>query len=79
MSQLSIEEVVVKSLHEIIDTTNVNSKTNLLELGMDSMNFIRLVVQLEDEFDIEIPDEEIFLDNFSDIEKICQLVARFIR
>ena len=47
----------------------------LAELGLDSTAILSLVVGLEDEFDIEIPDREINPDNFGKVDGICRYVA----
>jgi D-alanine--poly(phosphoribitol) ligase subunit 2 len=39
--------------------------TNLLDQGIDSVNFIKLIVSIESKFNIAIPDEELLFENFS--------------
>ena len=46
--QLDVEEDAIKETSSITD-----------DLGADSLDVVDLVMALEDEFDIEIPDEEI--------------------
>ena len=41
-----------------IDTAEMSSDSNILDdLGADSLDVVELVMTLEDEFDIEVPDE----------------------
>ena len=43
-----------------IETDEVNENTDIVaDLGADSLDVVDLVMTLEDEFDIEIPDEDI--------------------
>ncbi len=70
------EEVIMKCLKSVLNDIEFSKEDNLLELGIDSMTFIRLVVEIEDEFDIEIEDEEIILENFESFSSIVQLVER---
>ena len=43
-----------------IKTNKVNENTDIVaDLGADSLDVVDLVMTLEDEFDIEIPDEDI--------------------
>ena len=42
-----------------INTDNVTSKTKLNKLGMNSLVLVELVCAIEEEFEIEIPNEEI--------------------
>lgn len=48
MEQLDVEESVVTMEAAILE-----------DLGADSLDIVDLVMSLEDEFDMEIPDEEI--------------------
>ena len=48
MEQLDVEESVVTMEAAILD-----------DLGADALDIVDLVMSLEDEFDMEIPDEEI--------------------
>ncbi len=42
------------------DSIIVTEETNLqLDLGLDSLELVNLAVEVEDEFDIEIPDRDI--------------------
>lgn len=57
-----IFEKVAAILAEQLDAEeeNITLETNLVEdLGADSLDVVDLVMTLEDEFDMEIPDEDI--------------------
>lgn len=40
-----------------IDRSRVNTETSLGDLGADELDFVELVMELEEHFDISIPDE----------------------
>ena len=43
-----------------VDAETVTAETNIMEdLGADSLDVVDMLMSLEDEFDVEIPDEEI--------------------
>ena len=43
-----------------LDEDNITLETNLLDdLGADSLDVVDLVMSIEDEFEMEVPDEEI--------------------
>ena len=44
-------------------------------LGMDSIIFISVVIALEEEFDIEIPDEKLSLNEMNTIAKIMDVIS----
>mgnify|MGYP005768010973 FL=1 len=79
-------EIKVKIL-EILSILFQNSgvDTDVLEyvdliddLGMDSVNFISLIVVLEAEFDIQIPDEWLLMDKFRECSSILSAVEELI-
>ena len=61
MSKDSIEERVVKIVCDQMGTTpdKVTKETSFInDLGADSLDTVELVMELEDEFEISIPDED---------------------
>ena len=44
------------------------------DLGMDSITFITIVVEIEAHFDIEVPDEMLVLENFKSVDNIVSIV-----
>ena len=52
-----VKEIIVDQLG--VDEKQVNSEASFIDdLGADSLDTVELVMSLEEEFDIEIPDEE---------------------
>lgn len=70
---------IIACLEDIVPAqVQVDRGTDLLKLGINSMTFIRLVVALEETFEIEIDDESIYLDNFKSVENIYRLVEPYV-
>lgn len=44
------------------------------DLGMDSVTFISIVVEVEAHFNIEVPDDMLLLENFKRVEDIVSIV-----
>ena len=58
----SVEHVVVGIIAEVLGHRRKNIKTDSAiekELGADSFDIVEIIMQIEDRFKIEIPDEEI--------------------
>lgn len=73
-----IQEKILKIVNESIEDTEINLdqlETDLSELGMDSLTFIRIVVTLEEEFDIEVPDEFLLISEMNTIQKIIKIIS----
>jgi acyl carrier protein len=52
-----IEKIVADVLN--IDPSTVKDEHNLVEdLGADSLNIVELVMQIEEQYEIEVPDED---------------------
>lgn len=51
-----------------------DQKGNLELQDIDSVQFISLVIDLEQEFNISIPDELLLLDNFQKVDSIENLI-----
>ena len=75
------EDVIDKVLQIIncnMENTELSAKQieeDLSILGMDSIAFIHIVVALEEEFDIEIPDEYLLLTEMNTISKIAEVIS----
>jgi acyl carrier protein len=66
------------------DTLHISDETRLVEdLGFDSLSMITFIIELEHEFDVEIPTQEMKMENFETVEKtiyfLCNLKGDEIR
>ena len=64
-----------KEDEDMIEIDNTQLDDDLVELGVDSITFIRIVVELEELFEIEIPDEKLLITEMGTIYKIVEVVA----
>lgn len=74
MDKKEIEELVRKSLETILNIDNIDENESLLDIGLDSLNTVRLVVMLEEIFDITIEIEKLVEENFRTINIIVDLI-----
>ncbi len=78
MDKKTIEE----KINRIFETNGLYSdddlKENELLRTIDSLNFISLIVEIESEFNIGIPDDLLFLSNFQTKEQIIEIVYKLI-
>lgn len=69
---------VLQILSENIENCEIapgQKDEDLVALGMDSIIFIRVVVALEEAFDIEIPDEKLLLTEMNTISKMTEVIS----
>lgn len=73
-----ILDKVLKVLNANLENTEITSEQideDLSALGMDSITFIRVIVALEEAFDIEIPDEYLLLTEMNTISKMTNVIS----
>lgn len=52
----------------------IEKSENLQDYGMDSISAIKIVVEIEEEFDFEFADEDLVIENFATIENVVNYV-----
>lgn len=68
---------IIKEIDNTIAIKGIDEKTNLItDFGFDSITIIHLVLEIEDEFQIDINTEDLILDNLADISKLLQLIHK---
>ena len=45
------------------------------DMGMDSITFISIVVEVEAYFDIEVPDDMLLMNNFKKVDNIVNIIV----
>jgi acyl carrier protein len=69
-----IISIIKETLPTITDSDNIDEDNNLQNFGLDSLRCVELVIALEDYFKIEIPEEKLSINNFSNLQDILLLV-----
>lgn len=62
-----LKQCLIKILKKRVDAKQIMLDSNLFDIGLDSVNFIQFVVEIEREFSIEIEDENLHIDAFENI------------
>jgi acyl carrier protein len=78
----STGERVVTVVRRLVDeraiTRPFSTDDTLTEVGLTSLDAVKLVLLVEDEFNIEIPLSELTVANFRSIATISRLVSRLV-
>lgn len=69
-----IKNIIVRQLGIDENETELLPDTNLQNIGMDSIKFIKLIVEIEGEFDIEYPDDKLLVAESGTLERIVAVV-----
>lgn len=79
---LSTDERIVTVVQSLFKqrsiSREIHSDDNLIEVGLTSLDTVKLVLLVEDEFDLTLPLSEITPANFRSIAAISRLVARLL-
>lgn len=76
---MDIREKIGKILYNMGFSIDSENDVNLLEYGIDSLQFIEFVVSIEEEFDIVIPDEALLMDNISSLNGFITYIESIIK
>ena len=72
-------ELLLEILEDIHPEVNFEEKTGLIDDGiLDSFDIIRIVADIDEEFDVAIPPEEIIPENFNSAKSLYELIERLL-
>ncbi len=71
-----LRDFIFQELIFVADTAQFSDDYDLLEAGLDSMGIMRLILFIEDEYGISLPDTEIEPDNVQNINVLEQWVLK---
>ncbi|MDD7676561.1 MAG: acyl carrier protein [Eubacteriales bacterium] len=70
-------ERLIRILSELHDDVDFSSETHLIDNGiLDSLDIVTLITEINDEFDVSIPAEEIIPENFNSANAIMALINK---
>ena len=65
---------ILNQLHPDVDFMDVD---DLYEEGvLDSLDMVRLVTEISQTFDVDVPPEELIPDNFQNVNTIMEMIER---
>jgi acyl carrier protein len=73
---VQVIEIVRQAMPERSVIANLANDANLYDAGLTSMAMVKLMLAVEVEFDISIPDADLHPDNFRSIAAVEKLVMR---
>ena len=58
--------------------SNVNDDALLMEIGIDSVTFISMIIEIEEEFNIRFDDMQLIYDNYKTIGQFIEMIIHMI-
>lgn len=68
-----VEEKVIELLKEKVDAEDITRETKFADLGIDSLDVAELVMNIEDEFDIEMEMDQSLTTVGAVVDKINEI------
>lgn len=69
-----VRQIIKNNINKEIDIDSIFIDTNLETVGMDSIGFVKLIVDIESEFDIEFPDDKLLFAQAGTIRELCNII-----
>lgn len=76
--QESVKAIIVSRLKDKEKIEKLDYATPLLSLGIDSILALSILVEIEEEFDIEIDDSDLNMDKIKNINSFAELVTAYL-
>ncbi|ACL76837.1 acyl carrier protein [Ruminiclostridium cellulolyticum] len=78
---MEIKEQIVSVIASVLNIEPgqincVSEDENLNRVGVDSVNFIEIIIGLEDKLNIVFDDEELLLDNLNTLKKLEKVISQ---
>ena len=72
-------ELLLEILEDIHPDVDFETTTGLIDDGIiDSFDIIRIVADIDEEYDVAIPPEEIIPENFNSAKSLYELIERLL-
>jgi acyl carrier protein len=67
---LSVIEVIAANKFTDIDESDVKLDSTFEDLGLDSLSMVELLIELEDEFDVDLYEDSWYFENVKDLVNV---------
>ncbi|MCA1441945.1 hypothetical protein I6F07_17335 [Ensifer sp. IC4062] len=75
---LRLKPLLSSFLQERGFEANLDDDWNLRQLGLTSIDYVNLILQIEHHFDISLRDEHVVLSNFQDNDALLRMLSFYI-
>ncbi|BCJ96191.1 hypothetical protein acsn021_37600 [Anaerocolumna cellulosilytica] len=80
---MNVRELIIEAISENSFVDNayeyLQENDNLIQLGMNSLSFIKLVITLENKFGFEFDDVNLDYNKFTSLSLLCEYVKEKIK
>lgn len=62
-----------------VSEEQIDDETLLREVGINSLSFIKIAVEIENRFNVSFPEEKLLLDEFDNFRSLLDYVSELIK
>ena len=78
--QNQLQQGIIEIFSERFETRLGSDQTDLLETGLvDSVRIVELVLEIEQRFGVNLPFEELEIDDFRTVLRLAERISRTVR
>ena len=74
----AVSNFIMEKINEVVGLNVKSTGEMLTDLNVNSLNFIEIVVKIEDEFSIEFEDDKLMYNSFATIDDLISYVKTLI-
>lgn len=74
----NIKQVITKHVDIALDFDKINNDNYLDEIGINSINFIRMIIELEEEYDIQFDIDRLGIESFEKVGNLIFYVDKLV-
>ena len=75
---MNAEERLLEIIKNVVGVDEISEDTLISENIINSVNYVKLIVKIEEEFDIEIPDEYLDISQFETLKDFSDFIQKII-
>lgn len=76
--ETKLRSIIENNIDLIVPIDDIGTEDDLSVLGINSVSFIKLVVEIEQEFDIEFEDDSLDFNNLKTIKDINDYIEKLL-
>ena len=78
LGEIRMENYIREVICNLLELEEIGRNDDLFEYGMDSLAILKLVADIEDQYEIEIEDEDLSLENMQTMASVISMVSKYV-
>lgn len=74
----NVKQVISKHVDIVVDIDKMKDEVRLDEIGVNSINFIRMIIELETQYDIQFDIDMLGVNNFEIVGNLVHYVVKLV-